>query len=93
MRLRLFKMGYYIQAQNAPRSVSSVTAHVMPRLMSTEGAAPFFVDVAVALALVAVGPVGTCCFVVEVARALAAVGTFVAGNRVVVFPLMTTAVA
>jgi hypothetical protein len=60
-------------------------------LIDVEGAAPFLVDVAVAA--VFEGPVGVLNFVVDVATAEAKFGTFVAGKRAVVLPLMTRAVA
>jgi hypothetical protein len=61
-------------------------------LIDVDAAAPFFlVDVAVAALFD--GPEGVLNFVVDVATAEAKFGTLVAGKRVVVFPLMTKAVA
>jgi len=86
---------YYIQAPNVPRKATKIATNVKITLTCVEGdAAPFFADVEAApvapelfddeLFVVVVDPV---------AIALTAFGVFVAGNKVVVLPSITMAVA
>jgi len=84
---------YYNQAPDVPRKAIKIAANVKTKLICVEGeAAPFF-DVAAAVPLL-LEPFETEVFVVDpVVSALTALGVFVAGNRVVVLPSITTAVA
>lgn len=85
---------YYIQAPNVPRNTTKLTANVKIRLTCVEGdAVPFFDVVAAPVDPELFESVFFVVVVDPVAIALTAFGVFVAGNRVVVLPSITTTVA